>query len=435
MVLRIGLKSFRNQDRQSDWLPFSIGNRKIRSNLRLGSTSPINESGPTPVGNFRFEVTTSGADTFQLPLEASGTYNFNVDWGDGNDDDITAWDDIATNHSYSGAGTYNVVITGTIIGWSFNGTGDRLLITNISEFGPLRLGNSGGYFNDCRNLTITATDNLDTTGTTTMERAFRRCEVLDTVPSMNTWDMSSVTILDDMFFIALIFDQDIGDWDTSSVTSMETMFSEAALFNQDIGDWDTSSVTNMRGVFTNAGLFNQDISSWNVSSVTDMSTMFISAIAFNQPIGIWNVSSVITMAGMFSGATAFNQDISSWDTSSVTDMTSVFFDAVNFNQDIGGWNTALVDTLVSMFNGATAFNQDIGSWNISGVTNMSDILVDSSFSTANYDLLLVGWEAQAVQDNVTFNAGTAQYNAGAPTTAHAALTADHSWTISDGGPV
>jgi hypothetical protein len=65
---------------------------------------------------------------------------------------------------------------------------------------------------------------------------------------------------------------------------------------------------------------------------------------------------------------------------------------------------------------------------------MSNALLSVTLSTANYDSLLTGWEAQAVQNNVNFHGGNAKYSAGAPATARAALIADHTWTITDGGP-
>ena len=89
--------------------------------------------------------------------------------------------------------------------------------------------------------------------------------------------------------------------------------------------------------------------------------------------------------------------------------------------------------MASMFYGATAFNQEIGSWDVGAVTTMASMLDNSGINTTNYDLLLVGWEAQVVQNGVVFGAGTVKYSAGAPATARQNLITDHTWTITDGG--
>ena len=65
------------------------------------------------VSNWNTANTSGGSSTstqIQLPLESSGTYNFVVDWGDGNTDTITAWNQAETLHTYASSGTYTITI-------------------------------------------------------------------------------------------------------------------------------------------------------------------------------------------------------------------------------------------------------------------------------------------------------------------------------------
>ncbi|NDD55718.1 BspA family leucine-rich repeat surface protein, partial [bacterium] len=209
----------------------------------------------TFVSTWKTDNTSSGSSTssqVKLPLESTGTYNFSVDWGDGTSNTITTWNDANTTHTYASAGTYTVTIYGTITGFRFNNGGDKLKITNISSFGPLRLGNNGSYFYGASNLTITATDALDLTGTTNLYAAFAACTSLTTAPSMASWDTSGVTNMASLFSQAAAFNQNIGTWNTANVTDMSQMFYVANAFNQDIGSWNTANVTKMTWMFNQA---------------------------------------------------------------------------------------------------------------------------------------------------------------------------------------
>jgi hypothetical protein len=72
-------------------------------------------------------------------------------------------------------------------------------------------------------------------------------------------------------------------WDVTSVTDMSELFHELETFNAPIVQWDTSQVTNMFCMFWGATAFNQPLT-FDTAQVTDMSSMFYEATAFNQPL-------------------------------------------------------------------------------------------------------------------------------------------------------
>ena len=124
----------------------------------------------------------------------------------------------------------------------------------------------------------------------------------------------------------------------------------------DINTWDVSLITDMSDLFKLKTTFNDDISNWDVSNVINMSEMFENAQAFNINISAWDVSSVTDMGAMFNGATSFNRDISIWDVSSVTDMSYFFSNASNFNQDLSNWDVSNVRTMHKMFQSLQSTN-------------------------------------------------------------------------------
>ena len=97
-------------------------------------------------------------------------------------------------------------------------------------------------------------------------------------------------------------------WDVTLVTDMSNLFTDMPLFNAPIDQWDTSKVTDMRFMFNNTTTFNQPLT-FNTSQVTNMGSMFQDATSFNQPLP-FDTEQVTTMEWMFRGAIAFNQPLS-----------------------------------------------------------------------------------------------------------------------------
>ena len=129
-------------------------------------------------------------------------------------------------------------------------------------------------------------------------------------------------------------------------------------------------------------------------------------------------------------------DVSTCDVSTITSMYQIFRNEASFNQDIGTWDVSNVTTMSEMFYSADAFNQDISTWDVSNVTTMSLMLWGPTLSTANYDALLIAWDALELQDNVFFDAPSSEYTASSvASTARASIISTDNWAINDGGTV
>ena len=84
-----------------------------------------------------------------------------------------------------------------------------------------------------------------------------------------------------------------------------------------------------------------------------------------------------------------------------------------------------------MFAGASAFNADISGWNMHTVTTAANMFNGAKLSTANYDALLKGWDAQSLHNGVVFDGGNSTYCAGEASRAD--MISHYGWTITDGG--
>lgn len=146
----------------------------------------------------------SGNNQITLPLLDTGEYYFNIDWGDGNSDLITEYDQSEVTHTYTVTGEYPLTMTGIIKGWDFANSGDKLKILTIPEWGPLTIGKNtatqagAGFgidcFYGCTNLTISATDTPTINGDF-LRNLFRDCTALTQVPNYKDWDLAGVSII------------------------------------------------------------------------------------------------------------------------------------------------------------------------------------------------------------------------------------------------
>jgi len=407
----------------------------------------------TPMFISKWDTTQAGSanDTVVLPLVGDGDYDFFVDWGDGNRDNITVYNQSEVTHQYSSTGIYEIKIHGGISGWEFNGVGDDDKIIEIGGWGPLRFVDDNGIFEGCSNLNNISSatplildlrqlddlfrscsnldgdvGNFDTSNCTAIIRTFFDCTNFNNggSPSISGWDISNVTEgngLYQTFQSCTNFNQPIGAWDTSSIRGAFSTFNGATSFNQDLSNWNVTGITTMQQMFKDASNFNNGdstgINNWRPSSCTNMYQMFYKATGFNQPIGDWDVSSVTNMGNMFDMdnlGSAFDQDLSNWNTSSATNM-GVMFRGSSFNNSgltgINNWNTSNVTNMYYMFKG-TSFNQPIGSWDVGKVTNMQNMFQVNNI----FDQDIGDWNVTGVTTmREMFNGNYSNFNNGGST--------------------
>ncbi len=376
--------------------------------------------------------TTMSNEEIIFQLNDEQTYDFTIDWGDGNiENNITS----TPKHTYTDAGVYTVSVSGVLPAVQFmDESGDieykkksnASKLQTIEQWGDNEWESFAEAFFFCENMTYNATDLPNLSKVTKMNSMFYGCAKFN--GEINDWDVSTVTIMRNMFNNASSFNRDLNQWDVSNVTDMAQMFSEATAFNGNIDTWNVSKVESMRFMFWRATSFNRNLSQWNVGKVTNMSTMFSDATSFNGDLSQWDVSNVTDMIAMFNGATFFNQDINNWNVSKVENMRLMFGEATAFNGNVSNWDVSNVTNMTRMFRGATSFDRDLSQWDISKVTSMVSMLDATKISQANYDALLNKWaELPNTQRDVFFGVDGLTFCAG--TRGRITLIIDKNWTI------
>jgi hypothetical protein len=187
----------------------------------------------------QLQYTVSNGDTITLPLQ--GTVNVLVDWGQvptSTNTYITAGN---YNHTYTTGGTYTVTITGT-----------------LDQFGN----GSIGYSNPEK---LVAVLSLTGVGLKSLHGAFKGATNLVSVP---TTLPTTVTDLRYAFYGATSFnDTNIVSWDMTNVTDISYMFFLADTFNRNIYNWNFTDIHDYNFPLYGARNFNQPISGWLLNKI------------------------------------------------------------------------------------------------------------------------------------------------------------------------
>jgi hypothetical protein len=98
-----------------------------------------------------WDMSLTATNTLEFPLDGSGTYSFDIDWGDGN---VEVYNSASVSHDYQADGIYVVTISGTCDGFGFTGAAhaNKANLVDISQWGNVSFHMNSGIFQGCVNL-------------------------------------------------------------------------------------------------------------------------------------------------------------------------------------------------------------------------------------------------------------------------------------------
>jgi len=286
----------------------------------------LTAGGSTP---FMMTVDTTQAgsanDTFILPLNSGGAYSFDIDWGDGNTDTITVWNQGELEHVYSSSGTYQISVTGQMNSIYFNNGGDKEKVMSIDNWGTDPWKVMTLAFRGCVNMEHTYTDAPIFLSGADTNHMFRSCARFN--GPVDNWDMSGVDRVDYMFMSCDTFNQPMNSWDTSGFQFWTSMMYGCVAFNQDVSNWDFSGTTAPTGIFEACTAFNQSLAAWDITGVTNFGNLL-------KNCGMSTANYDATLIGWEAGT---HQAIASIDVTGLTYTLGGAADVARDNLVSGGW--------------------------------------------------------------------------------------------------
>ena len=204
------------------------------------------------VTKWNLATTGSGATQLSIGTSTSGTVSY-------------SWTEVSPGTA-SGSGTFSgstLTITGLPTGATIrlrisrtnfkrillNASTDRVRLLDIEQWGTTAWENMQNAFFGCSNLNITAIDipNLDSMSTTRMDQMFQDCRKLSSIPNINSWNVSKITVMTSLFNGCTLFNQNIGNWNIVKVVGMVNMLNNCGMdcsnYSATLIGWSTQSTT------------------------------------------------------------------------------------------------------------------------------------------------------------------------------------------------
>ncbi|MFV0483296.1 MAG: BspA family leucine-rich repeat surface protein [Bacteroidales bacterium] len=172
-----------------------------------------------------------GGEDFYFPLQRGFSYNFTIEWGDGNTEEISINSEtgLECKHFYADTGLYLIKITSHDEGGESGfptmdiKADQKDKIRAVLQWGAVDWRDLQHMFAGCYKLDVLAEDKPDLYRISSLEGMFDGCSSLHG-DALATWNVSSVVKMTNTFRNAVRFDQDLSSWEITSLTDAEGMF-------------------------------------------------------------------------------------------------------------------------------------------------------------------------------------------------------------------
>ena len=343
---------------------------------------------------FIMELTVTGTATFQLRGRNTGTYNYDVDWGDGTVDTVTTYN--GGSHSYSATGTYLVKISGDFPGFEYGviSGGWKDYLTRIVQWGNIQWKSFYRAFTGFDNLTSLPTDYPDISGLTDT----RARNMFYNLPALTSCDLSNW--------------QNTGNF---SGDALGMLYGLLDCTNINLTGWDTSNMTNTQDFMAQCGRTAGGCSvtapSLNWSSSNTLYRMFYRAcVKADSDVSNWTLNaSGVSLARFFYESGTYSSptfssvtelDMSTWNnTSGINNMQYFAYNSGALkNINVTGWDTSNVTNMFRAFYGCLQIEEIIGlsTMDISSVTDAGDMFYNTrklKFDNHNFGSSWNNWAA------------------------------------------
>ncbi len=305
---------------------------------------------------FIMELTVTGGSTFALRGRNTGTYNYEVDWGDGTVETVTTFN--GGSHAYSSTGVYEVKISGDFPGFEYGAIsgGWKDYLTKIVQWGNIEWKSFYRAFTSFNNLTSLPTDYPDISGLTDK----RARNMFYSLPKLTSCDLSNWQntgnfvgdALGMLYGLNKCTNINLTGWDVSNMTTTQDFMAHcgrtAGGCTVTAPNLDWSGTNTLYRMFYRACVkADSDVSNWtlNASGVTLARFLYESG-TFSSPtfsavteldMSTWNNTSGITSMQYFqyNGNAVKNINVTNWDTSNVTNMHRAFYGCTKLEEIIG----------------------------------------------------------------------------------------------------